>query len=369
LSGGGVSSDDSPAPARGTALVRLLERAFWFVLFVYLFVLALELIKCGVRPLTEWFKPEEGTHVAGALGAGWLLACVVLSGSPVAALALGFFDGGALGQLEAFGMVNGSRLGAAFVVLVVGTVYDLRAGRASGGAYVGVLALVATFSIYLPAFWVGYLLLESGWLDGLRFQVPALGSVIDWATGPVVGFTGRFLQQWAQSLVGILALVGAFRLFDWTLPRFVSRGRLETLATAIFRPWIPFVVGMAVTCITLSVSVSLSLLVPLTVRGVVRRENLGPYILGANITTFVDTLLASLLLDNPVGFTVILCQVVAVSLVSLPVVFLASRPFDRFLDWAARGVSLSRVRLTVFVATLFVVPLFLIFGARLFVPR
>ena len=61
------------------------------------------------------------------LGLGWLGACLVLSGSPVAASALSLLDGGAIDRTEAFTMLTGSRLGASFVVLVVGV--HLRAAR------------------------------------------------------------------------------------------------------------------------------------------------------------------------------------------------------------------------------------------------
>ena len=64
-------------------------------------------------------------------------------------------------------------------------------------------------------------------------------------------------------------------------------------------------------------SVSLSLLVPLSARGYVRRENLIPYIMGANITTFIDTLLAALLINNPMGFTIVLVQMITATFASL----------------------------------------------------
>ena len=54
------------------------------------------------------------------LGLGWLGACLVLSGSPIAASSLTFLDGGAIDASQAFTMLTGSRLGASFVVLVVG---------------------------------------------------------------------------------------------------------------------------------------------------------------------------------------------------------------------------------------------------------
>ena len=60
----------------------------------------------------------------------------------------------------------------------------------------------------------------------------------------------------------------------------------------LYRPLVTFALGLAVTTLTMSVSVSLSVLVPLSARGYIRRENVIPYIMGANITTFVDTLVA-----------------------------------------------------------------------------
>lgn len=92
-----------------------------------------------------------------------------------------------------------------------------------------------------------------------------------------------------------------------------------------------------------------------------RRENLIPYILGANITTFVDTLFASLLLENPAGFTVVLCAVSAVTALSMPVVFVAYRPYESLVDGLARTVSRGRLRLVGFLLVLFATALGLIF--------
>jgi Na+/phosphate symporter len=110
---------------------------------------------------------------------------------------------------------------------------------------------------------------------------------------------------------------------------------------------------MLVTCVTLSVSVSLTLLVPLTVRGIVRRENLIPYILGANITTFVDTIFASLFLRNSTGFTVVFCAMTVVSALSFPVVFLVYRPYERLVDGLTRAITRSYSRLCWFVLLMF----------------
>ena len=87
-------------------------------------------MKAGAQALVPTLEGSIFTDNAwSTLGLGWLGACIVLSGSPVAASALTLLDGGAIDQLQAFTMLTGSRLGAAFVVLVVGAIYAARAAR------------------------------------------------------------------------------------------------------------------------------------------------------------------------------------------------------------------------------------------------
>jgi len=337
-----------------------------FILSLFFFVLGLEILKAGTSALTtSWFKPVGGTSIRGSLGAGWLMACLVLSGSPVAAMALGLHNSGSLDTRETFSMIIGSRLGAAFVVLLIGFLYDRRVRGARSGVYVGALALFTTAVVYVPAFFLGILVLDQGWLEGVRFGPPQqIASILDAVVKPVARAVGGMFPENVkvlQSVLGIGLIAGAFKLFDGFLPVLdPTGGKLSKMATTIYRPWITFVFGMLVTCITLSVSVSLTLLVPLTVRGLVRRENLIPYILGANITTFVDTLFATLLLQQSTGFTVVLCAMSVVTILSLPLVFWTYRPFERFVDAMAGAVTLDRTRLAFFVVAIFLIPLLLI---------
>ena len=84
-------------------------------------------MKEGAKPLAplirDWFSVNSP---ASAIGFGWLSASVALSGSPIAATALTFLDAGVITPTETFAMIGGSRLGAAFVVLVIGFIYILR---------------------------------------------------------------------------------------------------------------------------------------------------------------------------------------------------------------------------------------------------
>jgi Na+/phosphate symporter len=121
-----------------------------------------------------------------------------------------------------------------------------------------------------------------------------------------------------------------------------------------------FAIGLAVTALTLSVSVSLSLLVPLAAKGYVRRENVCPYILGANITTFIDTLFAGALVGHPDAVRIVAVLMTCVTVLSVPVVLLVPYSFERLVDRVARRATRSTRSLVFFVAGLLLVPALLI---------
>jgi Na+/phosphate symporter len=353
-----------PAPA--LPAVRLAaaswRRAILLGVALYGFVLALELLKQGARGLEPLLRALDVSGLAGGLGFGWLMACVVLSGSPVAAIALTLLAAGTLTTLEAFAMIGGSRLGASFVVLAVGVLDDLRSGRtARRSAYVGVAAFVVTALVYVPALGLGYLGLERGALLGLRFGGADLASVVDRLWGPVTALAAERLPRLLVFLLGIAALLGAFRTFDALLPDLQhGPSPLARIGRVVYRPLPMFLAGAGVTSLTLSVSVSLSLLVPLTAKGYVRRENVFPYILGANVTTFIDTLFAGALVGHPDAIRVVALQMAAVSALSLPVVVLFPYAFQRLVDRIARAATASPKHLLAFVALLLLAPALLL---------
>ena len=346
----------------------MFRRALLICISLFLVVLSLELIKSGTANLADLGRGLASRGLPACLGVGWLLACVLCSGSPVAAIALALLAARTLTEIESFAMIIGSRLGASFVVLAVGLLYDLRTRGQRGGVYVGTLAFLTTASVYVPGLGLGYLLLRYDCLSGVRFEPPVffkagVATVFD----PIVELardacTAIALPLWSLTILGIICLMIAFKIFDLTLPQTDPLGgRVGQLSTTIFRPSVAFLIGMLVTCVTLSVSLSLTLLVPLTVRGLIRRENLIPYILGANITTFVDTLVVAFLVNHPAAFSIVLCAVVVITLISLPIVFLFYHPYERLLDTTATAICSRKRFLALLVALILLVPLLLAF--------
>lgn len=348
------------------------RRAWWtgihfgkiglFMLSLYLFILAITLMKDGSRGIAPLVRNLVTVgDAANALGFGWLFAYAIMSGSPVAAAALTFFDAGVIDRFGAFAMITGSRLGASFIVLFLGFLYVLRGRDRSTSLSMGLLSLTVTAVTCLPALFLGAFILRTGLLDGVQLcSGVLLQSVADLTVSPVAGVVTGLLPRWAVFLVGLGVILISFNLFDRCLPQMtLKESQVGWMSRLVYRPWVMFVLGAVITILSMSVSLSLSILVPLSARGFIRRENVIPYIMGANITTFIDTLLAAVLLGNPPAFTVVLIEMVSVAAISILILIFAYgsylRMTLRFVGW----VTASNRNLALFMLTIFVVPVVL----------
>lgn len=344
---------------------RLRVRIFKVLLFgisLFLFILAITLMKEGARDLAPLVRDGFAvSNAANSLGFGWLFAYVIMSGSPVAAAALTFFDAGVIDELGTFAMITGSRLGASFIVLFIGFIYVLRGRDRATSLSMGVLSLTVTGTTYLVGLIIGFFILQSGVLDPFQLRSGTLlNSVVDLIFDPIANFLLLFLPRWSLFLVGLGIIITSFNLFDRCLPQMsVKESQVGRVSRLIYKPWVMFALGAGLTMISMSVSVSLSILVPLSARGFIRRENVIPYIMGANITTFVDTLLASVLLNNPDAFTVVFVEMLSITIVSLIILAFLYQPYERVILKSVSWVTSRRRNLAFFMAAIFIIPIIL----------
>ena len=333
-----------------------------FVASLFLFILAIMLMKEGARGLAPLLQHQFAlNNAANSLGFGWLFAYVIMSGSPVAAAALTFYDAGVVSELGAFAMIIGSRLGASFIVLLIGFIYVLRGRDRSTSLGMGLLSLTVTGSTYLFAFIIGALILQTGMLDQIQFSSGVLlNSIIGLFFEPIVQLLVAFLPGWSLFLVGLGIIIVSFNLFDRCLPQMtVKESQVGRMSRLVYRPWVMFALGAAITLMSMSVSVSLSILVPLSARGFIRRENVVPYIMGANITTFIDTLLAAVLLGTPLAFTIILAGMTSITIVSVIILATIFHRYVRAMLNLVNWVTVSNRNLAIFMMVIFAVPIIL----------
>jgi hypothetical protein len=259
-------------------------------------------------------------------------------------------------------MINGSRLGASLIVLVVGFVSYVTGRKNPDGLYIGVVALLVAITLWTPVVPLGLLILDRGWLDGVRIESPGLlTSAVNYISDPVVKPIVDAVPEGLLFVIGIGTLIGAFTLFDRALPQLEAPGeRIESLSKTLQHRYAMFLFGTLVTMVTLSVSLSVTILVPLALKGYVHRDRVIPYVMGANIATWIDTLFAALLLNSPQAFTIVLTEMLAGASVSLTVLFLFYGPYNRLILGAAHKVSSSRAHMIGFLACLLAAPLVLI---------
>ncbi|MCY3881050.1 MAG: hypothetical protein OXG61_02905 [Chloroflexi bacterium] len=358
-----VARDDAPAPRslsrlRPAALLRIAAAVAGLVLFA----LALEITRAGAGSLVPLLSDISAEGVANALGFGWLFAYVVLSGSPVAAIGVTLLSEGVFHQTEAFAVVAGSRLGASFVVLAVGFL-AFRVGRRSGdGIAIGIVAMLVTFTTQGPAVALGFLALHLGWFEGAMPSAPdALLRGTEAAFGPITEALDSVFPGLLVFVVGAAVLLLAFAVFERALPQLEGeaegiRRRFEVLNR---RP-LMFLMGVIITLTTLSVAVSLTVLVPLALRGYVRREHIIPYVLGANIATFVDTLAASVLVGGEAAIAVVLAQMASITVVAGVVLTLLYAPYRTAILRSERWIAARPGRLAAFLGVIVAVPAILL---------
>jgi sodium-dependent phosphate cotransporter len=331
-------------------------------LSIALFVLAIQLMKEGagvVAPYIEGWLDVD--NAANSLGFGWLAAYIILSGSPVAAVALAFFDGGIIGQFEAVTMISGSRLGASFIVLFIGFIYVLRGHERLAGLSMGLLSFIITAFLHLPGLVLSYFMLAHRITEPLQFQgATTFASLVDLLYGPLVRLIVRMAPGWLAFAIGVGIVLVSFNLLDRALPDLnLETTQFGAVSRLIYRPIVMFLVGLVVTAVSMSVSISLSILVPLSARGYVRSENAIAYIMGANVSTFIDTLIVALLLNNPLATAIVLVQIASITIVSLVVLALLYAPYERVVLHLTAAIVGSTRNLVIFAVVILVTPIIL----------
>jgi sodium-dependent phosphate cotransporter len=354
------------------------ERSPWYIvrkllLFVpalFLFILAIQLMKSGaaaVGPSIEGKFPFA--NGLSTLGTGWLGAYFVLSGSPVAATAISLFGAGTITKLQAFTMLSGSRLGASFIVLLTGFLYAMKHKNRPRGESIGVgiQAMTMTAITYIPGMLIGYTILRAGWLDGFTMHADQkLDAILGKLWGPFVDLAEAHLPGWALFLTGLGVILISFNLIDRVLPQVSSDVTAAKRAAWLKHPWTMFALGCLVATLTLSVSVALTVLVPLAAKGYVKRDEALPYIMGANITTLADTLVVAMLQPTPVAAQIVLAEAIGVTIVSLIILAFFFQPVKRSVIGLDDWLVASNTRLAVFVSVLFVLPITFLLSGLLF---
>lgn len=280
---------------------------------ILLFLFAVQLLGTATeaaKPLIERFLVRVVVGDGSALGLSWLVTYGLTNGSVVAALALSLFRSELLTVSALFMMLVGSRLGGGAIVALIGALdylQDPHRQSLSEGTSLGLLTFLITFTIYVPVGVFGLVVLkttEAEFLDMTRgLSIPVKSLQVFYPVTEVV-------VQLLGAAIALILAIGMLFASLWLFDELLERVHTETIRKYVFghfkRRWMAFAIGLTITALTTSVAFSLGVVVPLYNREFVRRDEIVPYILGANIGTLFDTLIVAFILETTTGVSIVL---------------------------------------------------------------
>jgi sodium-dependent phosphate cotransporter len=368
-------------------------RAVVVLALLYLFLTSIGLLGAGLKMFGTGFAQrliETTSNPVVGVFVGLLVTSIIQSSSVTTSMVVGFVAAGTLTVQGAIPIVMGANIGTTVTNALVSLGCISRREefrRALAGATVHDFFNVLSVTILLPVelvtrhlFKIGYLefagtrlarLLGGSGLEGVEFHNP-----IKAAVHPLVTFlTGLAERSFSGSaaavvvvIVALVMLLGALFLIVRVL-KAGAAGRLGVLFDRFIGAGgvVGILLGLVVTAVIQSSSVTTSLMVPMAAAGVVTVEQVFTVTLGANLGTTVTALLASL-----TGNVAALAIALVHTLFNLTgiLIFYPLRPMRRIPIGLARWYSgvASRSRWIAFVYLIvmfFLLPLLIIGIGRL----
>ena len=188
-------------------------------------------------------------------------------------------------------------------------------------------------------------------------EIPSIFSLIT----PWVDFVLEYIPAWLGFIVGcgllLLSLKNCEKYLSATFAGEFSGSLIRSTFGSTAKA---FLAGLVFTILVPSTSVMISMLIPLVTTGVIDKENyILPYILGANIGTVFDVMLAALATGNPAAMGVWLVHLtinVLGALIFLPL----AKPFSSSVNRVNEFLTFSKKRTTIFLVLSNAVPAILL---------
>jgi len=296
---------------------------------LYAFVCAINVMGAGLKILAQAPATEatvqglfaRAANPVAGLFVGILVTSFVQSSSFTTSLTVGLVATGQISVVSAVPIVMGANIGTSVTNILVSLGHvsaRLEFRRAFGAAIVHDIFNVLTVVLILPIELTTHALSRTATILASVFISPTEtvpSNPLKAATKPVVDGICVGLEhllaareEWIgaiMGLAGLLALLLSLVLLVRVLKRLILT-RLEAFfARYFFRNWaLALTLGLCVTVMVQSSSVTTSLVVPLAGAGVLRLQQVFPYTLGANIGTTVTSLLAAAATGTPAGLAV-----------------------------------------------------------------
>jgi sodium-dependent phosphate cotransporter len=292
--------------------VRLLQ----LILFLYLFLVSIALMGASMKMFGKGFAEALITNTSNpfvGLFIGILATSLIQSSSSTTSIVVGMVGCGALNVVNAIPIIMGANIGTSVTNTLVSIAHVNRSNefhRSFSASTVhdifNIMAVIIIFPLQYSfnfldkmAIFLGNKFVNVG---GQEFFNP-----IKTATKPLV----TLFKNWMGDYPWILLIIALLILF-LSLKQIVNALRVLVVKKAekwfdkvLFKTSIrAFTIGLLLTVLAQSSSITTSLIVPMAGAGILTLEQIFPYTLGANIGTTVTAMLAALAIANINGVVV-----------------------------------------------------------------
>jgi sodium-dependent phosphate cotransporter len=355
------------------------------VVLLYVFLVSIGMLGAGFKTFGKSFANTLIATTSNpfvGLFIGILATSVLQSSSTVTSMVVAFVAAGTLTVESSIPIVMGANIGTTVTNLLVSLAHMSRKAefrRALAAATVHDFFNVMAVAVLLPLeLTTHYLQRSAEFVSTLLVGSSSMSfaSPVKLATQPVIVlFKGSIMglgKGWAGTILvvaGLVMLVLSL-IYITKIMRALLISRLEAFfhRTVGGSSIMGILLGLVITSVVQSSSVTTSLLVPMAATGVVTLRQVFPITLGANLGTTVTALLASLT-GNAAGLTIAFTHCLfnlTGTLLIYPVKAIREIPL-RMSESLANLASRSHVIAIAFVlGTFFVIPGALIFISRLF---
>ena len=287
--------------ARSAVIVKLLLIVF----LVYIFVLGVTLLgaafKMAGKGTAETIIELTSTPIVGLM-IGILSTAIVQSSSFTTSLVVAMVAGPALTFENAIPIIMGANIGTSVTNTIVSLAHiqqNEEFKRAFAGSIVHDFFNICTVLVLYPLQYYFDLVGGSARMveklfegfGGLEFSSP-LAAATKPVAKAIIHLSGD--NAWIAVVIALALLFLALRYIVKILKTLVLAKVERFFQRYIFRtPALGFILGIMLTVMVQSSSITTSLVVPLIGAGVITLQQLFPYVLGANIGTTITAFLAS----------------------------------------------------------------------------
>lgn len=298
---------------------RTTKKVFWVILFIvslYSFLLSINLLGEGLKLLGKGFVINLISLTANpfmGLIIGVFTTAIVQSSSATTSITVGLVAAGVISINNAIPIIMGANIGTTVTNTLVSLAHVTRKNefqRAFPAAIVHDFFNILTVLIVFPLE-IKFNVLErfSHFLVGLFANIggTSITSPLKYIIAPVNAQLVRLFGNlgWLAVVFALVLLFLALKFLVDSM-KVLTTQRLELIIDRyLFGGWVQsFMIGLFITAIIQSSSVTTSLVVPLIGAGILTTYKVFPYMVGANLGTTITAILAALAVGGPLGIQI-----------------------------------------------------------------